>query len=391
MPYTIEPLRKNQAIPSFHELLAPVYRILPHTPLLESKGDRTLQMDLEHQLKALIFYHLEEYSSGSHLVQALEEDDFAKKEVAPPKGIKKSSFSEAVNHRGLEQLLYIFEKLQADATHTLPKEYAHLGDLVSIDGSLIDAVLSMHWADYRCSSKKAKAHLGFNVNNSIPQKIFLTDGKGDERPFVSKILSPGQTGIMDRYYQCHKDFDLWQTEGKHFVCRIKKSTNKTVIQTSPVSPGSIVFYDATVLLGTPNVNQTKKPVRLVGYRVDGKKYWVATDRYDITAEEVTCIYKLRWDIEIFFGWWKRHLKVYHLIARSQYGLMVQILGGLITYLLIAIYCHNNFNERVSIKRVRELRIKIKNEASSFDFLTCRTGRNQSNPKKQKKDFAYAKT
>jgi len=391
MPYTIEPLRKNQVIPSFHELLVPVYRILSHTPSLEAKGDRPLQMEFEHQLKALIFYHLEEYSSGSHLVQALEEDDFARKEIAPPKGIKKSSFSEAVNHRGLEQLLYIFEKLQADAAHTLPKEYTHLGDLVSIDGSLIDAVLSMYWADYRNSSKKAKAHLGFNVNTSIPQKIFLTDGKGDERPFVSKILSPGQTGIMDRYYQCHKDFDLWQTEGKHFVCRIKRKTNKTVIETSPVSSDSLVFYDATVLLGTPNVNQTKKPVRLVGYRVDGKKYWVATDRYDITAEEVACIYKLRWDIEIFFGWWKRHLKVYHLIARSQYGLMVQILGGLITYLLIAIYCHNNFNEKVSIKRVRELRIKIKNEASSFDFPTSGTDRNDSNHKKIKKDFAYAKT
>ena len=164
MPYTI----KNQASPSFHELLAPVYKILPHTPSLEAKGDRPLQMEFDHQLKALIFYHLEGYTSGRHLIQALEEDDFARNQIAPPDGIKKSSFSEAVNHRGLEQLLYIFEKLQADATHTLPKEYAQLGDLVSIDGSLIDAVLSMHWADYRKSSKKAKVHLGFNVNNSIP-------------------------------------------------------------------------------------------------------------------------------------------------------------------------------------------------------------------------------
>ena len=390
MPHTIEPRRNNQAIPSFHKLLAPVYRILPHTPPLEAKGDRPFQMDFEHQLKALIFYHLEEYSSGSHLVQALEEDDFAKKEIAPPDGIKKSSFSEAINHRGLEQLLYIFENLQADASQTLPKEHAHLGNLVSIDGSLIDAVLSMHWADYRDGSKKAKVHLGFDINRSIPSKIFLTDGKGDERPFVSKILSPCQTGIMDRYYQCHKDFDLWQTEGKHFVCRIKRKTNKTVIETSPVSADSIVFYDAKVLLGTPNVNQTEKPVRLVGYRVDGKKYWVATDRYDITAEEVAYIYKLRWDIEIFFGWWKRHLKVYHLIARSQYGLMVQILSGLITYLLLAIYCHNNFNEKVSIKRVRELRIKIKNEAYNFNLTTCRTGQQTLN-KKNGKNYDQANT
>jgi hypothetical protein len=56
-----------------------------------------------------------------------------------------------------------------------------------------------------------------------------------------------------------------------------------------------------------------------------------------------------------------HLKVYHLIARPEYGLMVQILSGLITYLLLAIYCHNHYKEKVSIKRVRELRIKIQNE------------------------------
>ena len=387
MPYTIEPLTKNQAIPSFYELLDPVYRFLSQAPLLEAKGDRPLQMTFEHQLKALIFYHLEEHSSGSHLVQVLDKDDFAKREIAPPEGIQKSSFFDAINHRGLEQLLFVFEKLQADATKTLPKEYAHLGNLISIDGSLIDAVLSMHWADYRDSSKKAKAHLGFDINHSIPTKIFLTDGKGDERPFVSKILSPGQTGIMDRYYQCHRDFDLWQTEGKHFVCRIRGNTRKTVIEASSVSSPTSVFYDATVLLGTPGVNQTKKPVRLVGYRVDGKKYWIATDRYDITAEEVAYIYKLRWDIEIFFGWWKRHLKVYHLIARSQYGLMVQILAGLITYMLIAIYCRNNFNEKVSIKRVRELRIKIKNEAGSFDFDTL----TQNDFKEQRKNHAYAKT
>ena len=89
MPYTIEPLRKNQTIPSFHELLVPVYRILSHTPSLEAKGDRPLQMEFEHQLKALIFYHLEEYSSGSHLVQALEEDDFAKRRLHLLKVLKR--------------------------------------------------------------------------------------------------------------------------------------------------------------------------------------------------------------------------------------------------------------------------------------------------------------
>ena len=109
------------------------------------------------------------------------------------------------------------------------------------------------------------------------------------------------------------------------------------------------------------MNQTQKEVRVVGYRVDNVDYWVATDRRDLSAEQIAFIYKLRWQIEKFFAWWKRHLKVYHLIARTEYGLMVQILSGLITYLLLAIYCHKHYREKVSIKRVRELRIKIQNE------------------------------
>ncbi len=278
MPYTIDPQKRKQEIPSFNELWAPIYKILINMAPLEARGYRPLQMNFEQQLKALILYHLEEHSSGRHLLQVLEEDDFARNEIAPPEGIKKSSFFEAINSRGLEQLLYVFQKLQADAARILPKEHSNLGD-------------------------------------------------------------------------------------------------------------TIVFYDAIVLLGTPNVNQTEKPVRVVGYRAQGKEYWVATDRYDLTAEEIACVYKLRWNIEIFFGWWKRHLKVYHLIARTQYGLMVQMLAGLITYLLLTIYCHNNYNEKVSIKRVRELRIKIRNEAHNFDFAPLGT----NSFKKQKKNHAYAKT
>jgi len=110
------------------------------------------------------------------------------------------------------------------------------------------------------------------------------------------------------------------------------------------------------------VNQTKEPVRLVGYVVDNKQYWVVTDRYDLTAEQVALVYKLRWDVESFFAWWKKHLNVYHLFARSKNGLMVQILSGLITYLLLAIYCQEQHGEKVSIRRVRELRHQIRNEA-----------------------------
>jgi len=108
-------------------------------PVLQSKGDRPLKMEFEDQLKALIFY------------------------------------------------------LCGEASRVLPDRYRHPENLTAIDGSLIDAVLFMTWADYRKHSKKAKAHLGFDINKGIPAKFYLTDGKGGERPFFSQFIDPGQT------------------------------------------------------------------------------------------------------------------------------------------------------------------------------------------------------
>jgi hypothetical protein len=359
LPHTVRPKSSSKKAPPLDDLWQPFENIEDTIPPLVSRGNKPLKMTFEHQLKSLVCFHLEEHDSARHLLQFLEEDEYAREFIAPPDGIKRSSYCEAINTRGLEQLIYVYEKLKEQATQTLPLEHPELGDLVAIDGSLIDAVMSMTWADYRQGAKKAKVHLGFNINQSIPTKIFFTDGKGDERPFVSRILSPGQTGVMDRYYQCHKNFDQWQEDEKHFVCRIKANTR--IIESRELPADSIVFFDAIVLLGTPSVNQTKKELRLVGYRIGHAEYWVATDRDDLSAEQIALIYKLRWEIEKFFGWWKQHLKVYHLIARSAYGFMVQMIAGLITYLLLSIYCQKHYQERVSIKRVRELRIKIQNE------------------------------
>jgi len=353
-------VKKKITSRTYDEFCLPLRAILSRIPVLKSRGDRPLQMTFEHQLNALIWFHLQEHDSARHLVSDLNRNDFAKECIAPDGGISRSSFSEAVNNRGLEQLQHVFNELSKQARATLPADFQALGELVAIDGSLIDTVLSMHWADYRKKSKKAKGHFGFDINRGIPTGFHLTEGKAGERPFVEQILSAGQTGVMDRGYQSHILFDSLQKAGKDFVCRIKACTIKSIIKENCVKPGSNVFQDSSAHLGTAK-NRTELPVRVIGYLVEGVKYYVATNRFDLTAEQVAEIYKLRWNIETFFNWWKQHLHVYHLIARSRYGLTVQMLGGLITYLLMAIYCRKNFKEKVSVQNIRIIRSNIQNE------------------------------
>jgi len=48
-------------------------------------------------------------------------------------------------------------------------------------------------------------------------------------------------------------------------------------------------------------------------------------------------------------------------------MMVQLLAGLITYLLLVLYCHDEFKEKVSIRRVRQLRNSLREDARHPDF------------------------
>src|SRR5574340_56454 len=105
---------------SYNRLCSPLFLVLAGIPKLTSRGNRPLQMEFEDQLHALIFFHLQEHTSGRHLLQSLEEDAFAREHIAPKRGIAKSSFFEAMNERGLEQFLLVFEALQRQATQVLP-------------------------------------------------------------------------------------------------------------------------------------------------------------------------------------------------------------------------------------------------------------------------------
>lgn len=354
--------------PTFSMLTAPLETTLTEISPLESSSNRPITFTFDYQVKSLIYYHTEEFTSAQALLEEMQDkDSFAYHNLVPEAGLGVSTFYEANSDRGLTQMLEVFGKLAKKVSKGLGVAHAQLGDLVAIDGSLIDATLSMVWADYRDSKNKAKVHLGFDLNRGIPRKLYLTEGKGGERPFVSCILESGQTGVMDRGYQDHSRFDEWIEEEKHFVARLKNNTKWEVLEKLPFNENSKVFFFAKVMLGDEN-HRMQHPVYLVGFRVGKKIFWVATDRADLTAEEIAFIYSLRWEIEKFFGWWKPHLKVYHLISRNRHGMLLQLLAGLITYLLLVIYCYQLYGEKPSIRRLRELRRRIRRETGHVCYL-----------------------
>ena len=235
--------------PTFSTLLAPLEAQLPHITPLRSGSNRPISYTFAYQVRALVYYHTESYTSAQDLLTALRCDAFANGLVVPQSGLGESTFYEANATRGSLQMTELVDRLFKKASKHVGIAYAKLGRLVAIDGSLITACLSMTWADYRSKARKAKAHVGFDLNRCLPRKMILTEGKGAERPFVPYLLEEGETGVLDRGYQDHLRFDDWIENDRHFVARVKKSTQWQELASLPFSKGTSIFFFAKVLLG----------------------------------------------------------------------------------------------------------------------------------------------
>jgi IS4 transposase len=64
---------------------------------------------------------------------------------------------------------------------------------------------------------------------------------------------------------------------------------------------------------------------------------IVTDLLELPAELIALIYRFRWQIELFFRWFKCILKCQHFLSLSQNGLAIQVYCALIASLLISLW------------------------------------------------------
>ena len=67
---------------------------------------------------------------------------------------------------------------------------------------------------------------------------------------------------------------------------------------------------------------------------NGDIFNIVTNRFDLTAEEIAQIYRLRWTIEIFFKWIKQHLKIKKFFGTSFNAVLNQVYSALILFCLL---------------------------------------------------------
>lgn len=87
---------------TYNIFMNPLREILPEVPLLSSRGEKPLSITSEHQLNALIWYHLKEHESLRDLTKTISQDRTSlPPAVSAGAGLRKQSVIAGLNSFGL--------------------------------------------------------------------------------------------------------------------------------------------------------------------------------------------------------------------------------------------------------------------------------------------------
>jgi hypothetical protein len=226
--------------------------------------------------------------------------------------------------------LYAKEPLAVDLSETV---YA-------LDSTTIDLCLSLFpWAGFRKAKGAVKLHTLLDVRGSIPSFIHISNGRlADVKVLDVLITEPGAFYLMDRAYL---DFDRLYTvhqNGSFFVTRPKSNTQLRRLYSRPVDRTSGVICDQLVEF-TVFYSQKDYPERLrrIAYRDDaGRRVIFLTNNMVLPAITICELYRMRWQVELFFKWIKQHLRIKRFFGTSDNAVKTQVWIAVSVYVLVAI-------------------------------------------------------
>lgn len=296
----------------------------------------TKKFTVLRQLNTMMYAHLTQKES----LRAISDGITVDKKLQEYTGtISASQISRSNSDRDTDVFKMIFEATLAKVRkhHGIRAIPGNWGALKALDSTIIRLCMTLFpWADYRDKTAAVKVHTLYDVLMDCPESIVMTEGIiHDKEKMKTFVKEPGITYLFDRAYLDYKEYDRYCQEGIYFVSRLKKNAIITVLNENFIPKGSAVIADKEVILGcqSTRMQHSLRIVQLIDSS-SGELFSIVTNRFDLSAEDIAQIYRLRWSIETFFKWIKQHLKIKKLFGTSFNAVLIQIYSALILFCLL---------------------------------------------------------
>ena len=232
-------------------------------------------------------------------------------------------------------------------------------ELFALDSTTISCSINLLiWAEGKYSRGAIKMHTLLDLRGSIPSFILITDGKCHDSNILDEITPvPEAIYVMDKAYVDFKALYRINILESYFVTRAKETLKYTIIeQNFNIDESTGLRADKIIEL---TIVKSKKlypeKLRLIEYYDTEKDNYLIfmTNNFEVSALEVSYIYKNRWQIETFFKWIKQNLVIKKLWGHSQNAVKIHIWTAICTYLIVA-YVKKSVKSELSIYQIMQI-------------------------------------
>jgi len=349
----------------FHKLNPLLERLHDDGCERDKAGNRDLHFD-QYCMLILLYLFNPIVTSLRGIQQASELAKVQRKLGCPRTSL--GSLSEGTSVFDAQRLQQIIQELGADL-QPLSRDARLAGIeqiMTLVDGSLISALPKVMEASWRKSQTgsgmvKWRLHTHFEVDRYVPRRIDVTpDGGGehDERAVLERTIESDRLYVTDRGYAKFRLFNRIVDANSSYVCRLRDNSAPDVVEERPLTEedrqagvlsDQIVRFDNgqadarpdhtvrfVCVKTSPHTTRGKYRGGSTGPDRDGVLR-IATNLLDVPAEIISLIYRYRWQIEIFFRFFKHMLGCRHLLSHSQNGIEIQTYCAIIACLLISLW------------------------------------------------------
>lgn len=287
----------------------------------------------------------------------------------------------------------IFKKLRENLVKELPvTAYKNIKLFDSTLITLSSKLLKCGFKTSTGSKNQIKFSVGFD---GLPNSVRIGADSSDNAENVAlkaaikgASLSKEDIVVFDRGINARKTFQEFKESGISFVTRLSDKSNYRIMKSNALEEFTQkdweLLEDSMVQLRSQHVHWVKEEFRLIKTRnkITGKELIFLTNLVDLSAMEVCDIYKMRWDIEVFFKFIKPYLNTKHFLSRDINGIKVVFYMILIAALLILTFKQLNGIE--SFKLAKKRFVEQLRRAITYDIILLY----QHNPSEFKSSFIF---
>jgi hypothetical protein len=232
-------------------------------------------------------------------------------------------------------------------------------EVFALDSTTISVSINLFtWAKGKYSRGAVKMHTLIDLRGSIPEFIYITDGKYHDSNALDVInFYANAIYLMDKAYVDYEALFRINNAGAFFVTRAKDTMRYEVIeQNFNIDETTGLRTDKTVCL---TIYKSKKlypeNLRIVEFydNINDELLVFLTNNFDVSALEVANLYRNRWQIEVFFKWIKQNLTVKKLWGHSVNAVKIHLWVAICTHLIVA-YIKHMMHSPLSIYEISQV-------------------------------------